>query len=180
VYSHTRLRGSDLEATASTLAIFSFGMFAWGAQNILARGFYAARDTLTPAVVGTALTFLNLPLYWLLVKRFQHLGLALASSVGIVAYTVALFVLLNRRIAYRESAGLPRFFLKVGGASVLAALTCYELTRWLGTRIGWQTTPRAFLVLVVVSGSGLVLLAILAKLLRIHEVDALLKGHAPF
>jgi putative peptidoglycan lipid II flippase len=180
VYSHTRLRGPDLAATASTLAIFSLGMFAWGAQNILARGFYAARDTLTPAVVGTGLTFLNLPVYWLLVKRFQHLGLALASSIGIVAYTVALFVLLNRRIAYRESVSLARFFLKVGGTSVLSALTCYELTRWLGTRIGWQTTPRAFLVLVMVSACGLLLIGILAKLLRIREVDTLLKGRSPF
>jgi putative peptidoglycan lipid II flippase len=180
VYSHTRLRGPDLAATASTLAIFSLGMFAWGAQNILARGFYAARDTLTPAVVGTGLTFLNLPVYWLLVKRFQHLGLALASSIGIVAYTVALFVLLNRRIAYRESVSLAGFFLKVGGTSVLSALTCYELTRWLGARVGWQTTPRAFLVLVMVSACGLVLIGILAKLLRIREVDTLLKGRSPF
>ncbi len=36
VFSHTRLRGPDFEATASTLALFSVGMFAWGAQNILA------------------------------------------------------------------------------------------------------------------------------------------------
>ena len=48
VFSHTRLRGHDLEATAAALAIFSLSMFAWAAQNILARGFYAAHDTLTP------------------------------------------------------------------------------------------------------------------------------------
>ena len=52
VFSHTRLKAADLHATAATLAVFSLGMFAWGAQNILARGFYAARDTLTPAIVG--------------------------------------------------------------------------------------------------------------------------------
>src|ERR1035438_3695328 len=69
--------------SSTTLAVFSLGMFAWGAQNILARGFYAARDTLTPAIVGTVLTFLNLPLYWLLVRHYQHLGLAMASSIGI-------------------------------------------------------------------------------------------------
>ena len=41
VFSHTRLRGPDFNATAATLVLFSLGMFAWGAQNILARGFYA-------------------------------------------------------------------------------------------------------------------------------------------
>jgi putative peptidoglycan lipid II flippase len=180
VFSHTLLRGPGLEATASTLAIFSIGMFAWGAQNLLARGFYAARDTLTPAVVGTGLTFLNLPVYWLLVKRYQHLGLALASSVGIVVYTVVLFFLLGRRLRNPESGRLVGFFLKVSGASVLAGLCCYGLTGWLGTRIGWQTIPRALLVLGAVSTCGFVLIGILAKLLRVREVDALLKGQSPF
>src|SRR6204780_3778570 len=65
VFSHTRLHGTDFDATAATLVFFSLGMFAWGAQNILARGFYATRDTLTPAILGTVLTFTNLPIYWL-------------------------------------------------------------------------------------------------------------------
>ena len=86
VFSHTRLRGTDFNATAATLLLFSLGMFAWGAQNILARGFYATRNTLTPAIVGTVLAVANLPVYWLLVRHFQHIGLALASSLGITAY----------------------------------------------------------------------------------------------
>jgi putative peptidoglycan lipid II flippase len=175
VFSHTRLRGPDLQATASTLAVFSIGMFAWGAQNILARGFYAARDTLTPAIAGTVLTFLNLPVYWLLVRRFQHLGLALASSCGIIAYTVVLFVLLNRRIENRESGALLVFFVKVGAASTLAALACVKLARYLGTHMGWQTTGRAFVVLVIVSVAGFVLTAILAKLFRVRELDSYLR-----
>src|SRR6202043_2956963 len=80
VFSHTRLRASDLQATSLTLACFSIGMFAWGAQNILARGFYATRDTITPAVVGTVMTALNIPVYWWLARHTQYVGLALASS----------------------------------------------------------------------------------------------------
>ncbi len=68
------MRPSDLDATAATLAFFTLGLFGWGAQYILARGFYATRNTLTPAIVGTVLTFANLPLYWLLVRHYRHLG----------------------------------------------------------------------------------------------------------
>src|SRR5579863_3835561 len=117
VFSHTRLRGPDFNATAATLVFFSFGMFAWGAQNILARGFYATRNTLTPAIVGTVLAFANLPVYWLLVRRAHAAGLAIASSLGIIAYTVALFVLLNRRTHNREARSITVFFLKVCVAS---------------------------------------------------------------
>ncbi|MFB3923477.1 MAG: murein biosynthesis integral membrane protein MurJ [Terriglobia bacterium] len=171
IFSHTRLRGPDLEATASTLAVFSLSMFAWGAQNLLARGFYATHDTLTPAVVGTVFTFLNLPIYWVLVHRLQHLGLALASSIGVMAYTIALYILLNRRTRNPDSAGLTIFFLKLCAASSLAAAASYGVVSWLEPRLGWQTPARAFLVLVVASAVGFLLTAVVAKLLRVRELD---------
>ena len=174
VFSHTRLRPPDLDATAATLAVFSLGMFAWSAQNILARGFYAARDTLTPAITGTALTFLNLPLYWRLVRRYQHLGLALASSVGIIVYTLLLFGLLNRRTHNPEWREMIGFFVKIAVASTLAAGVCFELTLALESRIGWQTTMRAFTVLVIVSAVGFAMTGLLAKLFRVRELDAYL------
>jgi putative peptidoglycan lipid II flippase len=174
IFSHTRLRPPDLDATAATLGVFSLGMFAWGAQNILARGFYAARDTLTPAITGTALTFLNLPLYWLLVRRYQHLGLALASSVGMIVYTLLLFSLLNRRTHNPVSGEMIGFFAKVTAASTIAAGVCYKLTQALESRIGWQTAVRAFAVLVIVSAVGFVVTGLLAKLFRVRELDAYL------
>src|SRR3989454_6566624 len=179
VFSHTRLVGPDFKATASTLALFSVGMFAWGAQNILARGFYATQDTLTPAVVGTALTFLNLPVYWLLVRRAQHLGLAMASSLGIIVYTIVLFVLLNGRTANREAGSLLVFFAKIAAASALGGLACFELLTWLETRIAWRTTHGAFAALVVASLAGLMVTAALAKLLRVRELDTYLKKLRP-
>jgi putative peptidoglycan lipid II flippase len=174
VYSHTRLKPTDLHAIAIALAVFSVSMFAWGAQNILARGFYAARDTMTPAITGTALTFLNLPLYWWLGHRYQHLGLAMASSAGIIAYTLLLFVLLNRRTKNLESAEIVWFFFKVTAASVIAAGVCYELAEALHARIGWQTTLRALVVLVIVSSAGFVVTGVLAKLFRVRELDSYL------
>src|SRR5690349_22700867 len=53
VFSHTRLHGADFQATGYALAMFSVGMFAWGAQYIFSRGFYATHNTWTPAIVGT-------------------------------------------------------------------------------------------------------------------------------
>jgi len=174
MYSYTRLRASDLGATAAALAVFSLGMFAWGAQNILARGFYAARDTLTPAITGTALTFLSLPLYWLLARHYQYLGLAAASSAGIIVYTLLLFGLLNRRTKNPESAVMVWFFLKITAASVIAAEVCFKLTQVLQARIGWHTTLRALAVLVIVSTVGFAITGVLAKLFRVRELDTYL------
>jgi putative peptidoglycan lipid II flippase len=169
VFSHTRLHGPDFQATSATLRVFSIAMVAWALQNILARAFYATRDTITPAVVGTGLTFLSLPLYWWLVRHFQHLGLALASSLGIIAYTVILFLLWNRHMRNPEARALVIFFLKICVASALAGVACFELSNWFASHLGWQTTQQALVVLVSVSSVGLVLIAVLAKLLRVRE-----------
>ena len=140
-------------------------------QNIFARGFYAARDTLTPAIVGTVLTFLNLPRLLAAGAPHQHLGLALASSLGIMLYTVVLFVLLGRRTENPGTAGLvcvlPQDDRRLGARRRCRA----SPRRWLEAHLGWQTTPHAFVVLVIVSTVGFLLTTILAKLLRVREID---------
>lgn len=171
-YARTRLQGPDFAATSAALAFFSLGLFAWGAQNILARGFYATRDTITPAVVGTLTTLLSLPVYWLLVRRMDFRGLALASTIGIIAYTVILFALLGRRTRNPDEASLVVFFLKVAAASCISGYACYRLVGQLESHIAWQHMGGALLVLILVSASGVLLLGVLLKIFRVPELDS--------
>jgi putative peptidoglycan lipid II flippase len=175
IFFHTRLQAGDLDATAATLVFFAFGIFAQSAQHILSRGFYALHDTLTPAVVGTAVTILNLPLYWYVVRRAQHLGLALASSVGFATLAVVLFLLFNRRTANRDTGALVVFFVKTTFASAGAALICCRVTRWLEARMAWQTRWGAFPVLVIASSVGFVVTGMLVRILGVREFDAYLQ-----
>ncbi|TAM84670.1 MAG: murein biosynthesis integral membrane protein MurJ [Acidobacteria bacterium] len=180
VFSHTRLRTPDLNATAAALALFSISMFAWGAQGILARGFYAGRDTLRPAVFGTAITFLNLPVYWLLVRPMQFKGLALASSIGISVYTVVLFVSLYRSTANKATLEMVGFFLRIIAASTVGGVGAFEIVHWLEGMTNWHNTSGALIVLIVATPVGLALTAFSAKLLRIHEMDHYLKSIPSF
>jgi putative peptidoglycan lipid II flippase len=172
VFSHTRLHEFDLNATAATLVLFSLGMFGWGAQNVLARGFYATRDTITPAVVGTGMTFASLPIYWLFVRHAQHLGLALASSVGITIYTILLFVLLFRRTRDRNARELLWFSAKIMLASAVGGVASWKFSNWLGGRIAWRTMHGAFLDLCIVSTLGIALTALCIWLLRVPELTS--------
>jgi len=174
-FAHTRMHEADMAATGIALAIFSIGMFGWGAQYILARGFYATRDTITPAVVGTIMTALNIPLYWLLVRRSQYRGLATASTIGIIVYTIVLFVLLVRRTQNRESRALVALFAKVSAASLGSALGAYLLGRWMEGFLPWQRAYAALAVLVIVTAAGVLLLGILLRLLRVTELENYLK-----
>lgn len=174
VFSHTRLHASDLHATAATLALFSIGMFAWGAQNLLSRGFYSTRDTWTPAIAGTIFTFLDIPLYWWLVKRAQHLGLAMASSIGIILLTLVLTVLLVRRTKNHKIGNLLLFFFKVCAASAISAAAVYEFAKWLSREIRWERMLGSFEILLMATLAGTFLFIAFLKLLRTRELDAYL------
>jgi putative peptidoglycan lipid II flippase len=180
VFSHTRLHGPDINATAAALAVFSFGMFAWGAQNILARGFYAARDTITPAIVGTVVTAASLPLYWILVRHMAYLGLALASSTGIIVYTIVLFVLLNRRTHNAAQSSLVVFFLKVTAASAAMGFACFEATNYLDRYFDLRHIFSSLAVLVIVTLAGVILLWVFLKILGVSEADSYLKRSIGF
>jgi putative peptidoglycan lipid II flippase len=171
VFTHTRLNAFDLRATAQTLIFFALGLAAWGAQNMLARGFYATRDTLTPAIVGTALTFLNLPVYWWLSRHMHYTGLALASSIGISAYSLVLFVMLVRRTKNEQVADLVQFFLKVCVVSVVMAAICYPVMQTMGRWESWNTVAGAFIDLVIVTSLGVIVLIALCRLFRLRELE---------
>jgi putative peptidoglycan lipid II flippase len=175
VFAHTRLNNDDFHATAIALSFFSVGMFAWGAQNILARGFYATRNTITPAVVGTLMTVISLPLYRFLMARSQYRGLALASSIGIIAYTIVLFVLLIRRTQNHKAGALMLFFARVSAASVGAGVACYALGAWAENFLPWSRPIGALAVVAMTTAAGVLLLGLLMKLFGVSEFESYLK-----
>ena len=126
-------------------------------------------------MVGTLTTVLSLPLYWLLVKRLDYIGLALASTLGIIAYTVVLFVLLNRRTKNPESLSVLVFFLKMSAASCAVGFACWRLTDYLEHFIAWQKPGGEVLLLTLVSSAGILLLIAALKILRVPELDLYLR-----
>ncbi len=122
----------DALATARYFTLFAFSLALWSAQGIYARAFYAARNTMVPAVSGTLVTLLSIPVYSLLFHRIGIDGLAIASDLGITAHTLSLAVLLHRyrlvSLATLEWGELAR--------AALAALASYA-----GIKLGLTWLP---------------------------------------
>lgn len=57
---------------------------------MIGRAFYARQNTVTPALVGTVVTCLMLPLYWLLSRKYGAAGVAMTGTIGVAAYAVLL------------------------------------------------------------------------------------------
>lgn len=92
-----RFHRADAVETTRLFSILSVTLAIWAVQGIYARSFYAASDTRTPAITGTVITVLSIPMYWALFRTFDLEGLALASDLGIFAQTAILALLLHRK-----------------------------------------------------------------------------------
>lgn len=116
---------SDAVRTAVFFSVFALSLALWSSQAIYVRAFYAAGNTITPMVAGTAITLLSIPIYSILFHSFGAVGLAAASDIGILAQTATMAVLLHRRGMVRlsglEGAELLRSLL--AGCAAFAAVT---------------------------------------------------------
>ena len=138
VYRRGRFTLLDSYVTAAFFFFFSLSLAFWAAQGLYARAFYAAGDTLTPMVAGTAVTLASLPVYAWLFQRYAATGLTMASDVGILAHTVVLLILLNQRKLVPAS-GMPWAELaKVLAVAAVAGVIGFSASDWLvasGSRV---------------------------------------------
>jgi len=114
----------DAVETSLYFTLFAVSIAAWSAQAIYSRSFYAAGNTLTPAIAGWAVTLVSIPVYAVLFHQMGVAGLAVASDVGMTLSTITLAVLLHRSrlvslggLEYREL-----------GCAVLAAIVSFAGT----------------------------------------------------
>jgi len=129
VYRRGRFLFSDSQETAMFFFIFSISLAFWSAQGLYARAFYAAGNTLTPMLASSLVTLASLPLYYTLHRSLSTVGLAIASDVGIVANTLVLAVLLQRRRLV-PAASLPWGELaKATLTSVIAGVLSYKVAQ---------------------------------------------------
>ena len=97
LFKSGKFNHADVQSVTHLFQILSITLPLWAVQGIYARAFYAASDTRTPAITGTVITLLSVPLYWALFKFHGLTGLAIASDIGILIQTATLAYLLHRK-----------------------------------------------------------------------------------
>jgi putative peptidoglycan lipid II flippase len=116
-----RFSRSDAATISRLFAILAITLAIWAVQGIYARAFYAASDTKTPAITGTLITILSIPMYKLLFQTHGLTGLAIASDIGIFVQTATLAILLHRK----RLVSLGHLEFGELGRALLAALLAY-------------------------------------------------------
>ncbi|MER7488803.1 murein biosynthesis integral membrane protein MurJ [Streptomyces sp. NPDC126497] len=175
VFGHGRTSAADTAAMAAILMAFAPGLVAMSGQYVLSRTFYSLSDTRTPFLLNLVIVVLNAGLSvaaaQLLPARWAVTGMAAAYSVALCAGWAVTARVLSRRLAVarplRSTAARThvRLVLAAVPATVLGHLAALG-----AARAGSLAAATAGAAAVVLS------FALLARPLRLTELDALLSG----
>jgi len=131
VFGGGRFTPADVSLTALFFALYTVSLFAWSAQAIYARAFYAAGITWLPMLASTIILVVAFPLYGIGYRLTGTAGLALASDAGLLLQTVALALLLHSRrmvsLASLDFAEMGRCLV----ASCVSGVAVWAVFSWL-------------------------------------------------
>ena len=158
----------DTIATALTAEVLMYllvGAFAFAAYTIVVRGYFASQDTLFPALYGTIVVILSIPLYLLAMNLLGVRGVALAVSLSGIFQVTVLYALWNKRSNNTESRRVYAFYVKIICFAVVlgiflawfksAALFWIDSTTFYGSLMVCFLTGAVFLIILLTAGYGL-------------------------
>jgi putative peptidoglycan lipid II flippase len=105
---------------AGPLVLLAGGLVFYGLVEVLARTFYAMKDTMTPVAAGIAIIVFNIALSAAVVDRLGHVGLAMSLSISTMIEALILLVVLRRRIG-RFGSPFGAWLVRVTAATAIMA-----------------------------------------------------------
>lgn len=160
LFQYGALTPGDVDMASLSLRAYSLGLAAFMLIKVLAPGFYARKDMMTPVSIGIKAMVANmvlnilfvLPLYFYF--NIGHVGLALATSVSAYLNAGLLLRGLMKVQVFRFQPGWALFSFRLLASTLAMVLAVLLLTpgneQWLAW--GWQ--HRA-LQIVLVCGAGI-------------------------
>jgi putative peptidoglycan lipid II flippase len=150
LFHYGRFSAEDAWMTRQALIAYSVGLVGMILVKILAPGFYARQNVVTPVKIGLLTLVATQGMNLAFVGPLRHAGLALAIGLGACLNAGLLYRILRREKVFQPQPGWPVFLLKVaasvGFMAVVLFTTMGEPAWWLAA--GWQKKIPAVLGLV--------------------------------
>ena len=180
VYQRGAFTAQDTANAVPALVFYSLGVWAWSAQAVVARAFYARNDTWTPVLAGTFVTFcIFVPLNFILTPLFNVPGTplltrgpALATSLASSANTLLLLYFAGKRFGGINLRRIVVSLIKILLASLPMSAVAYVLYS-LFAQFGSHSKFLALAQLAGAGGVGLLAFLVAAVVLRSEELQGL-------
>lgn len=186
IYEGGRFTAFDTNMTAWALGAYSVGLAGYAAIKVLSPSFYALDDAKTPMYVSIVSVFVHAPASYGLMRLFStvgvtperpdgfgHVGVALATSIVALINFLALTFLMRNRISRLNGREILSAFLKIVIASAAMSAVAYGSYYFLTTSLGATTLIIQLIEAFVPIALGGMTFFILAKVLKVNEVEKL-------
>lgn len=170
LFEHGEFDQYATQLTAGILGFILIGAFAFAAQTVVVRGYFATQNTLFPALFGTLAVLASIPLYYYGMQFYGVFGVALALSLSAIFQVVLIYAAWNKHSANRESRNVYGFYLRIMVISCLLGAGAEVLKDQL--LIHWHPTTRIDNFAVAVAMTFLFVPALTAAgyILKIPEI----------
>lgn len=163
---------SAIRETGRSLLFQGLGVWAVASIRTIVPMFHGRKDTRSPVIASATNLVVFALTTWLLIGTFRHVAIAIAITTAAMAQLLMQLYLLRRRtgdIGLGEVAGAA---LRMLVASVAAGAVMFVIARHGAWHLG--STVRNAAVLAAAGAAGGVVYLVVAKLLRVQEIDAVL------
>ena len=171
IFQYNAFTVIDVQMSAIALQAFAFGVCGFILVKVLAPGFFARQDTKTPMKIAMISVAANVVLSLILVRVYDHVGLALSVSIAAWINAGLLFLLLIKRGVYTPQAGWLMFLFKVCVSVALMTGVLVYLNEINSIWFDWGLMQRSVrLVILVAAGAGVYLCGLYLLGIRPHQL----------
>lgn len=156
--------------TSIALIFYSVGLVGSSLRLMLNRVYYSFQDTVTPMKNGAIAVVINIIFNLILVRKMEHAGLALATSISATATTILLFLSLRKKIGPIGLGQYLNAFLKTTLASLIMGFVVYVIYYKIGSFLPEGKIIQMAILLLSVLG-GMVTYFCMCILLKVEELQ---------
>lgn len=120
VLGHGEFTQNSITITSESLIYYSVGLFFYTAVHLMSRAFYGMKDTKMPVIFSVISITINIILNAVLIRQFQHRGLALATAIASMVNFMLLYITFNKKYIKLNLAYIVKFKLKVVISTAIA------------------------------------------------------------
>jgi len=160
----------DTRLTALTLGYFSISLVAQGLIPLLARAFYAVKNTKTPMYISIITVVVSVILGYIFAPRMGVPGLALAFTLGSFFNALALYVFLKNDLKRDIGNKVLVILLKIISISLVSAAGVWVTMHLVASVVDMNTFFGVLGQTLAAISAGILIYLLLAYLLDFEEM----------
>lgn len=98
LFGRGAFNGDTVRFVSAALKAYAVGIAGVSFRDVLNKFFYAMKDTVTPMINGIIAVVCNISMNFLLIGKYEYIGLAVATSVASTVTTISMFIKLFKKM----------------------------------------------------------------------------------